>query len=197
MRRQRRGFAAGSLLLALLLAAVRVPASASLTLDDLLHSLAARRHGHVAFTEVQHRGLLTRPLKSSGELLFDAPDRLEKRILAPKPETLVLEHGVLTVTRGRHTRTLELAAWPQLAPLLESLRATLAGDRAGLERVFDVRLDGDVTHWTLRLTPRAAAAGRLVREVVIGGAQADLKTIEILEADGDRSLLVIGPELPP
>ena len=84
------------------------PAHAAPTdaLDELLHSLAARHHAHVAFTEVQYRSLLSRPRESSGELLFDAPDRLEKRILEPKSETLVLAHGVLTATRGRHTRTL-------------------------------------------------------------------------------------------
>ena len=188
---------AGALLAALALSAARAPAGAPGTLDELLRSLAARRHGHVAFSEIQHRGLFDRPLVSSGELFFDAPDRLEKHILEPKPETLVLAHGVLTVTRGRHTRTLELAAWPQLAPLLESLRATLAGDRAGLERVFSVHLEGDAAHWTLQLTPRDPAAARLVREVIIRGVQADLKTIEVQEADGDSSLLSIGAELPP
>lgn len=166
-------------------------------LDALMHELAARRHGHVAFTEVQHLAVLDRPLESSGELLYEAPDRLEKRILTPRAETLVLAHGVLTVTRGRRTRTLHLDAWPQLAPLLESLRATLAGDRAGLERVFRVTLEGDPRHWTLHLRPIDAAAARIVREVSISGEQAELKTVEILEGDGDRSLLSIGRELPP
>jgi len=31
------------------------------------------------FTEMQHLAMLERPLESSGELLYDAPDRLEKR----------------------------------------------------------------------------------------------------------------------
>ncbi len=47
--------------------------------QQLLKLLAARRHGHVTFTEVQRLAILDRPLESSGELLYDAPDRLEKR----------------------------------------------------------------------------------------------------------------------
>jgi hypothetical protein len=189
--------ATGVLACALALAAGSAAADAPDALDALLHSIAARRHAHAAFTEVQYRGLLDRPHESSGELRFDAPDRLEKRVLAPKPETLVLERGVLSVTRGRHTRTLDLAAWPQLAPLLEGLRATLAGDRVALERVFSIRLDRGAARWTLHLAPRDARAIRLLREVVISGQQANLGSVEILEADGDHSLLTIGPELAP
>ncbi len=166
-------------------------------LDALMHELAARRSGHVTYTEVQYLAVLDRPLESSGELLYEAPDRLEKRILKPRPETLVLAHGVLSATRGKHTRTTELAAWPQVAPLLESIRATLAGDRATLERIFSVELEGDAARWTLKLTPRDPEAARTVAEVLITGENATLRTVEILQADGDRSLLTIGAEVPP
>jgi hypothetical protein len=166
-------------------------------LDQLMQRLAARRRSHVTFTEVRRLAVLDRPLESSGELLYEAPDYLEKRILKPRPETLVLAHGVLSATRGRRTRTISLAAWPQLAPLIESMRATLAGDRAALERAFSLRLAGDAARWTLRLAPRDPDAARAVTEVLITGESAALETVEILETDGDRSLLSIGPEVAP
>ncbi len=182
---------------ALLVLAGPLTAATPDPLDALMGELAVRRHGHVTFTEVQHLAVLERPLESSGELLYEAPDRLEKRILKPRPETLILAHGVLSVTRGQHTRTVELSAWPQVAPLIESLSATLAGDRATLERTFSVELDGDPARWTLRLTPRNPDAARAVTAVLITGEAANLRTVEILDADGDRSLLTIGAELPP
>jgi len=200
---------AGALLLALAMpagAAVQ-PATAPATaearapagdpLDELLRELARRRHAHAAFTEVQYLAMLDRPLESSGELLYEAPDRLEKRTLKPRAETLTLAHGVLSATRRGRTRTVELAAYPQLAPLIESLRATLAGDRAALEQVFSTHLEGDLAHWRLRLTPRNPDAARVVKAVLISGAHASLATVEILQTDGDRSLLSIGPELSP
>jgi hypothetical protein len=186
----------GALLVAIAAPLGATPA-ASDPLDALMQQLAARPSGHVTFTEVQHLGVLDRPLESSGELLYQAPDRLEKRILKPRPETLVLAHGVLSATRGKHTRTMELAAWPQLAPLLESLRATLTGDRATLERIFSVALEGDAARWTLKLTPKDPEAARAVRRVIITGENAKLETVEILAADGDRSLLTIGAEVAP
>jgi len=185
---------------ALLLALAGPLAAASSADSDpltaLMQLLATRRHGHVTFTEVQYLAVLDHPLESSGELVYEAPDRLEKRIVKPRPETLVLSHGVLSATRGQHTRTLELAAWPQVAPLIECLRATLAGDRAALERSFSVQLEGDAARWTLRLAPRDPEAARAVSAVLISGAGADLRTVEIREADGDRSLLTIGADLP-
>jgi len=186
----------GALLVAIAAPLGAAPA-ASDPLDALMQELAARPSGHVTFTEVQHLGVLDRPLESSGELLYQAPDRLEKRILKPRPETLVLAHGVLSATRGKHTRTMELAAWPQVAPLLESLRATLTGDRATLERIFSVALEGDAARWTLKLTPKDPEAARAVSRVIITGENARLETVEILAADGDRSLLTIGAEVAP
>jgi hypothetical protein len=64
---------------------------------ELMTLLAARRHGHVSFTEVHEMAMLKAPLTSSGELVYDAPARLEKRTLAPKAETLAV--GVLASSR--------------------------------------------------------------------------------------------------
>jgi hypothetical protein len=66
-------------------------------LDQLLSMLAQRQHGHVQFIEQEFLAVLDHPLESSGELRYDAPDRLEKRTLAPRPETLLLAGGVLTI----------------------------------------------------------------------------------------------------
>lgn len=164
-------------------------------LDALMSLLAQRKHGHVSFVEEHFLAMLDRPVESSGELLYDAPDRLEKRTLKPKPETLVLEHGVITARRGRHTYVLNLSDYPQIVPLIDSIRATLAGDRASLERVFKVRLDGSLEQWKLLLIPSDATVARSVKEIRIEGTRDVIHSVEIQQADGDRSLLTIGPEV--
>ncbi|MDB6090220.1 MAG: hypothetical protein JWN85_3004 [Gammaproteobacteria bacterium] len=175
---------------------VRV-AYAQADLDRLMSLLAQRKHGHVTFVEEHFLAVLDRPLESSGELLYDAPDRLEKRTLHPKPETLILEHGVITARRGRHTYVLALRDYPQIVPLIDSIRATLAGDRAALERVFNVTLDGTLERWTLLLVPSEATVARTIKQIRIEGARDAIHSVEIQQADGDRSLLTIGPEVPP
>src|SRR5580692_8979928 len=98
--------------------------------------LATRQHGRVEFVEQLFLHILDRPIESSGELRYDAPDRLEKRTLKPHAESLLLAGGVLTVERARGRRVLDLRAYPQIQPFVESIRATLAGDRTSLERLF-------------------------------------------------------------
>jgi hypothetical protein len=159
--------------------------------------LAQRKHGHVTFVEEHFLAVLDRPVESSGELLYDAPDRLEKRTVKPKPESLVLEHGVITAHRGRHTYVLNLSDYPQLVPLIDSIRATLAGDRVALERLFKVTLEGDLQHWKLLLVPSEATVARSVKQIRIEGDRDAIHSVEIQQADGDRSLLTIGPEVAP
>jgi hypothetical protein len=167
------------------------------SLDELLQLLAARQHGHVAFTEVQQLAVLERPLESSGELTYEAPDRLVKRTLKPKAETLTLDHGVLSAQRGHRTYVLEPRAYPQVVPFVESIRATLAGDRATLERLFNVGFEGTLAAWTLQLVPRDAALSAAVQFIRISGEHAAIHSVEIRQRDGDRSLLTLGPELSP
>jgi hypothetical protein len=161
-------------------------------LDALMSLLAQRKHGHVSFVEEHFLAVLDRPVESSGELLYDAPDRLEKRTLKPKPETLVLEHGVVTAHRGRRTYVLNLSDYPQIVPLIDSIRATLAGDRSSLERFFKVQLDGSLAQWKLLLSPSDATVARSVKEIRIEGTRDAIHSVEIQQADGDRSLLTIG-----
>jgi Outer membrane lipoprotein carrier protein LolA-like len=163
--------------------------------DQLMTLLAQRQHGHVSFTEKHYLAVLDRPVESSGELLYDAPDRLEKHTLKPKPETVVLQNGVITAQRGHHTYTLNLSDYPQIVPLIDSIRATLAGDRTTLERLFKVTFDGALDQWTLTLAPADPAVAKSVRQIRIEGARDAMHTVEIQQADGDRSLLTIGPEV--
>jgi len=164
--------------------------------DRLMSTLAQRKHGHVTFVEKKFIALLDRPVESSGELLYAAPDHLEKRTLKPKPESLVLEGGTVTAQRGRHHYTLDLKQYPQVVPFIESIRATLAGDRAALERVFKVDFNGSFEQWTLGLVPLDPQLGKTVKEIHIEGTRDVIHSVEILEADGDRSLLTIGAEVP-
>jgi hypothetical protein len=165
---------------------------ASDDLDGLMHLLAARQHGQVSFVEQHFLALLTRPVESSGELIY-APDRLEKRTEEPRPETLVLAGNVLTIHRGQHTHVLDLKAYPQILPFIESMRATLAGDRNALERTFRVDFFGTLARWTLLLVPLQPQVAKAVAQVRIEGSRENLLTVEIREADGDRSLMTLRP----
>jgi len=189
--------AALSLLACALLLVVGAPGAlaADSDLDQVMSALAQRKHGHVTFVEKKYLALLDRPVESSGELLYDAPDRLEKKTLKPKPESLVLEGGSVSAQRGRRHYVLDLKQYPQVIPFIESIRATLAGDRAALEQVFKVDFTGSFDHWALGLVPRDPKLARTVKEIHIEGEKDVIHSVEIREADGDRSLLTIGADV--
>lgn len=176
-------------------AAIAAPA-ANPGLDGLMSLLAKRKHGEVTFIEKDYLGVLDRPLTSSGVLVYDAPDRLEKKTLHPREETIVLDHGVMTVQRGRRTYHLDLSSYPQMAPYVDAVRATMAGDRAALERVFEVNFEGTLQHWDLTLVPLDEQIARGVRSIRIEGAEADLRSVEIEKPNGDRSVMTIGAPAP-
>ena len=160
-------------------------------LDAVMGLLAMRQHGRVEFIEQQFLAVLDHPIESSGELRYDAPDHLEKRTLLPRPENLVLAGGVLTVERRGRKHAIDLHRYPQIQPFVESIRATLAGDRSALERIFHVEFAGSVERWTLILVPVDHQLARTVKQVQIDGSRDQLQRIEIRQADGDRSLMTL------
>ncbi len=172
-----------------------VARSAEPELEQLMQQLAERRHGHATFVERQFIKVLDRPLESSGELFYDAPDRVEKRTLLPKPASLVLEQGTLTIRRGKQAYVLAVRDYPQFAPFIDSIRATLAGDLAALERSYEISYAGAAAGWTLGLVPREAALARVVVRIRIAGAGDQVREVTIERGDGGRSVMTI-KELP-
>lgn len=185
-----------SAVLAGLLVCATAPANAD-ELDRLMSLLAQRTHGQVSFVEEDHLALLDRPARSSGELRYDRPDRLEKRTLVPRAASLLLENGSVTIEARGRKHVVALRDYPQIAPFVESLRATLAGDRHALEQVFGVNFEGTLERWTLTLTPLDSKHEGVVKQIRIEGANDALRTVSILQADGDTSVMTLGASLPP
>jgi len=159
----------------------------------LMALLRAHPPGRAHFTETKEISVLDRPLESSGELVFTPPDRLEKHVTSPGDERMVADRERITLERGGRRQVLAFADYPQVAVLVESIRGTLAGDRAALERTYALELSGDAPSWRLTLTPRDAAVAKLVTRVTIEGSQAQVRRVTIDQADGDRSLMRILP----
>ncbi len=156
--------------------------------------LANRKSGKATFVEKKYIGIIAKPLESSGELAFAAPDRLEKRTLVPKFESLVLDGDRLTIEQAdKHRLTLSLQEHPEVSAFVESIRGTLTGDRLALERFYSTELTGTVDKWQLVLVPTQPRMLDVISRIRIAGSRADVKTIDFDQADGDRSEMVISP----
>ncbi len=168
-------------------------AQADWGLHELMRELAQTRRSEARFVERKYLSVLDAPLELTGRVLYVAPDRFEKRTLTPKPETLIVDGESLTLHEaGRaRPRRLRLQDHPVLWGFVESIRATLAGDLAALERFYAVGLDGTRRDWELALAPRVQAMRAVVRLIRIGGSDSKVRWIEVTEAQGDRSVMQV------
>ena len=171
--------------------------AADWNVSRLMQGLAQQRGGKVAFSEKKYIALLDRPVESSGELVYQPPARLEKRTLKPNVESLVLDRDVLVIERGKQKYTLQLQQYPEITAIVDSIRSTLAGDLKALERQYRVDLQGDPERWTLTLLPSDARIAAIVQRIQISGTRDELRQIEMLLADGDRSVMNIHRDAPP
>jgi len=165
--------------------------------DQLMQEMSQTRSSHARFVEVKYISMLERPLESSGELFYTAPDRLEKRTVKPRPESMILERGSLVIERGARKHQVQLQDYPELNAFIESIRATLAGDLAALKSNFRLCLSGSAEHWILELNPLTEQMLAVVERIRIAGAGNTVSSIEISQADGDSSLMLIETQSTP
>jgi hypothetical protein len=162
----------------------------------LMGELAQVQTSRARYSEVKRVALLRKPLQLSGTLLYERPGRIEKRQTFPVEEVIRVDGGWLTVEREGKTRRIALQSASLVAALAESLRATLAGDRPELERLYSVKVQGTRQRWTLALTPREVEVAGVVKNIVIAGSGSRIVRLEILEPGGDGSVMTIQEESP-
>ncbi len=170
-----------------------LPVQAAWDLDALMKSLARHEGGRARFVETRNIALLDKPVVSSGELFYQPPARLEKRTVKPKPELMVLDGETLTLERGRQKFSLRLSEQPEALAFVDSLRGTLSGDRAALEKSYKLKLDGDERRWTLDLLPSDQRLAAFVLRITFGGTKNRVEWIRYLQADGDSATMTIEP----
>lgn len=162
-------------------------------IEQLMQSLATTRSGHASFVEKKSIAILDKPVESSGELFYSAPDRLEKRTLKPKAESMLLDKDKLTIEQRGKKHVLSLQSYPEIAAFIDSIRGTLAGDRKALERTYQLSMEGNEQSWNLTLLPVQDKMKKVVAKINIAGSGNTLRTIDIKQTDGDSSLMTITP----
>jgi len=161
-------------------------------LPQLMQSLAQVKSSRGTFVERKYLSIVNTPLEYKGGLAYNAPDRLEKLTQTPKSERMMLEGDKLTLENSkRQRRVVMLAEYPVIRAFVESIRSTLAGDLPTLQRYYKVTLDGKPDDWRLLLVPIEPTMQAVVREIRIGGAGAQVGSVEITEKEGDRSVMTI------
>jgi len=163
------------------------------TLKRLMRELGSVRSARARFSETKYLKMLDRPIQSSGTLAWDAPSRLEKLTLLPKRERMLVEQDKVTLEIGTppKRRVISMTDYPLLRAFIESIRATLAGDLASLERFYRVEFHGSSDGWRIKLEPSEAKTKSVVRVIRIFGSGGEIGTVEVEQSDGDRSVMTM------
>ena len=177
----------------LVLLAITLPACAAFDVGQLMNDLARHKGGKARFVEKRFISLLDKPVISSGEMTYTAPDRLEKRTLVPKIETLLLDKDILSIEREKQKLSINLANQPEALAFVDSIRGTLSGNRVALEKNYALHLAGTAEKWVLTLLPSDQKIAAIVQRITVSGQKNQVRSIEYLQADGDRSVLSIDP----
>ena len=117
-------------------------------------------------------------------------------MLSPYNERINVEAGRLTIENRIHKsrKSLAVSGAPGLAALIESIRATRAGDLPALQRHYALQLEGSRERWILTLKPLEAQVGDHVVSITLSGSGARIGQVAIEETSGDRSVMEIREE---
>ena len=162
-------------------------------LPALMAQLSKQKTGEARFTEQRFVRGLDGPLDSAGTLSFTAPDKLARRTLTPRPESMVVEGNNLTLSRGNRTRTMTLDSTPELLGMVEAMRSTLSGDTSTLRRYFKGTVTGSAQNWVLDLAPIDERLAAQLRSVRMTGRSGEVLGVEMEFVGGDRSVMTISP----
>ncbi len=188
----------GLLMMGVTLASPVMAASAApSTLAELFAARAADPSQQARFLEYRTLGELDLPLESRGELLFEPPATLRKTTTEPIEEVLELTGESLSVTINGTRRSLPLDAVPAAASLAIALRGLLAGELAEVEKHFDLDFTPAASagsgSWMLKMVPSESTVAAVLKSIRVAGKGALIEQIDILQSNGDQSMMRIFP----
>ena len=179
----------------LLLASLVAPAvgASTPTPDDILRGIAIEPGQPIPYVERRYLGSVTKPLVSTGLLRFEPPDTLVKQSKSPDEETAIVDADSVRLldASGQETARIDLWVDESLRLVFEGLRAVVRGDPEAIRSVFDVRMSGDRDSWALELEPKDLPDDAQIDRIVVTGARERILGFDILEKNGDRTILRI------
>jgi outer membrane lipoprotein-sorting protein len=193
-----RGVLAGFLCLALALVARAAdpfahPASGARLLETTLSRPAARlaqaRTLAGGFRQSRYLRELPKPLIASGEFVFARDLGVYWHTAVPFDSVIVLnDAGMTQIDEGAPALRMSADEQPAVRLVGNLFAALFTLDVTRLNQDFELYDATEGKRWTLGLKPRAPALASVIRQVVVAGSD-DVETVELTDAQGDRTLI--------
>ena len=155
-------------------------------LQQLSTQLARPQVIHGDFIQEKHLRALPKPLISTGTFVLAKDHGLLWQLKTPLQQDYRITAQGIARRNGSEWQML-----PGKSAGAEQNRlflAVLQGDSSGLQRDFELQLQGEASHWQLTLIPRSLMLQQVFKQINIDGGQL-VQRIELLETQGDSTLL--------
>ena len=155
-------------------------------LQQLSDQLAKPSVIHGSFTQEKHLRALPQPLVSKGTFVLAKDHGLLWLLKTPLQQDYRISAQGIARREGNGWQWL-----PNKSAGAEQDRlflAVLQGDSSGLQRDFELQLQGESTQWALTLIPRSLLLKQVFNQINIEGG-ALVHTIELQETQGDSTVL--------
>ncbi|MCX7079099.1 MAG: outer membrane lipoprotein carrier protein LolA [Pseudomonas sp.] len=155
-------------------------------LQQLSDQLAKPEVIHGSFIQEKHLRALPQPLTSKGTFVLAKDHGLLWLLKTPLQQDYRISAKGIARRDGNGWQML-----PNKSAGAEQNRiflAVLQGDSSGLQRDFDLQLQGDTQQWKLTLTPRSMLLKQVFTQINIDGGTL-VQRIELLETQGDSTVL--------
>lgn len=179
-------------LLLLTLAMSPALSAAELTLPALTAQLAQQPEQRSGFVQLKTVAGLSKPLRSTGDVLVVRERGVLYRLLKPLPARYGIGRDSLIIEEAGQQRLLQAGDAPWLRTLGRLLHSVLAGELTGLEQDFHYQLDAVADGWQLTLTPRREPLSLALKQVQLRGS-AQVNNVQIVDRNGDRTELQFEP----
>lgn len=157
-------------------------------LDTIAARLARSPVVRAEVEQIKTLRVLSRPMHSSGSLLFSRDHGLLWDMHTPfAVQTVITEQRLVQMADGERTE-LHTARQPALAGITAVFFPVLAGDLARLAGDFTIEAQGVPEHWQLRLTPRHAPLNGLIDHLQLNGGD-ELERLLITDHADERTEL--------
>nr|WP_228393730.1 outer membrane lipoprotein carrier protein LolA [Pseudomonas helleri] len=162
------------------------PLAHAFDLQQLSDQLARPQVIHGDFIQEKHLRALPKPLTSTGTFVLTKDHGLLWQLNTPLKQDYRIT--ALGIARRNGSEWQMLPGKSAGAEQNRLFLAVLQGDSSGLQRDFELHLQGQPTQWTLTLTPRSLLLKQVFTQINIDGGEL-VQRIELQETQGDSTVL--------
>lgn len=172
-------------LLAALLAATALSASAFST-AELARILQKPDNIQGGFIQYRHLKSLSKPMAATGKFVLMPKRGLLWQMQKPFAATLRVRSDGISQWNGKGWIMPDTGKFSGQSRQIKLFLDLIGGDTQGLEKQFDLKLEGSAQKWTLQLTPKTLLMKQIFNHIDISGDSV-VRRIELHEKQGDKT----------